>query len=191
MDDVADPAADFALARNFLGDPDRFAAAIADRLLIVARIVPLLNRRRGAGLDGHEVADLVQDVTLLALRKLIEFEGRGSMDAWLYALCDYELLNRIRRVRRRRARERTGAESIDAPAAEAAAQPEDSAQAALLRLGGYEADIIRMRCLEGLDFDAIAEGLGLTVPNVKSRYYRGLQRLQQAFGGARACAEDA
>jgi RNA polymerase sigma-70 factor, ECF subfamily len=185
MDDVADPAKDLELARSFLDDPVRHSAAMAERLQIVARIVPLLNRRRGTALDSHELADLVQDVTLLVLRKLAEFEGRGSLDAWLYALCDFELLNRCRRVRRMRARERTGAEPAELPAADDRAQADESVQTALLRLGGYEADIIRMRCLEGLDFSAIAAALRLSVPNVKSRYYRGLQRLQHVFGAAR------
>jgi RNA polymerase sigma factor (sigma-70 family) len=185
MDQVADPAKDLELARNFLANPVHFATAMAERLLIVSRIVPLLNRRRGAWLDSHEVADLVQDVTLLALRKLAEFQGRGSLDAWLYALCDFELLNRCRRVRRQRDRERTGTEDSELAASDDNPHANDSVQAALLRLGGYEADIIRMRCLDGLDFDDIATSLRLSIPNVKSRYYRGLQRLQIALGGAR------
>jgi RNA polymerase sigma factor (sigma-70 family) len=191
MDDSADPAKDLELARSFLGDASRHAAAMAARLQIVARIVPLLNRRRGSGLDSHELADLVQDVTLLALRKLAEYQGRGSLDAWLYALCDFELLNRCRRVRRQRARERTGTETAELPAAEPLVPADDSVNAALVRLGGYEADIIRMRCLDGLDFSDIAAALRLTVPNVKSRYYRGLQRLQYALGGALPRAEQA
>ena len=180
-----DPTQDLQLARDFLGDPARHASAIADRLQIVARIAPLLNRRRGAWLDSHEVADLVQDVTLLALRKLAEFEGRGSLDAWLYSLCDFELLNRCRRLRRQRTRERNLGEGTEPPATEHSSQARESVQAALVRLGGYEADIIRMRCLDELDFGAIAARLRLSVPNVKSRYYRGLQRLQLALGGAR------
>jgi DNA-directed RNA polymerase specialized sigma24 family protein len=79
---------------------------------------------------------------------------------------------------------------LDPPAAEPVVQTDDSVHAALLRLGGYEADIIRMRCLEGLEFGAIAAALRLSVPNVKSRYYRGLQRLQHSFGGARRRAAE-
>lgn len=184
MDIARDPADDLALVRGFLADPVRSAAAMAERLLIVARILLLLNRRRAAGLDAHELADLVQDVTLLALRKLAAFQGRGTLDAWLYALCEYELLNRARRVRRQRLRERTDAEVVEQLAA-SDAPPDEGVQAALLRLGGYEADIIRMRCVEQLDFTVIAATLQLSVPNVKSRYYRGLQRLQHAFGGTR------
>jgi RNA polymerase sigma factor (sigma-70 family) len=191
MDDSADRAKDLELARNFLGDPVRYATDMAERLLIVAKIVPMLNHRRGRGLDSHEVADVVQDVTLLALRKLAEFQGRGSLDAWLYALSDFELLNRCRRMRRLRERERTGTETGDLPAEDADPHLSDTVHAALVRLGGYEADIIRMHCLDGLDFVAIGAALDLSVANVKSRYYRGLQRLQHAHGGARDRAAEA
>jgi DNA-directed RNA polymerase specialized sigma24 family protein len=107
----------------------------------------------------------------------------------LYALCDFELLNHCRRVRKQRARERSGTEPADLPVKGDDPQLRDTVQAALVRLGGYEADIIRMHCLDGLDFTAIAASLGLSVSNVKSRYYRGLQRLQHANGGRDRASE--
>jgi RNA polymerase sigma-70 factor (ECF subfamily) len=188
MDEPSDRARDLELARNFLRDPGHHATEMAERLMVVARIVPVLSHRRASGLDTHELADVVQDVTLLALRKLAEYQGRGSLNAWLYALCDFELLNCCRRRRRERTRERTGIET-DIAAEPDDVQAADTVHAALVRLGGYEADIIRMHLLDGLDFGAIAESLRLTVANVKSRYYRGLQRLKAAFGGAPRAVE--
>src|SRR5262249_45984738 len=118
------------------------------------------------------------DVVLLVLRKLDTFFGAGSLDGWLYRICELELLNRLRK--RRRGPVLMAEWTADAePAADDTDDADDYRVAlALQRLGGCGAEIIQLRVQEELGFEEIAARLRVTAANAKPRYYRGLARLQ-------------
>jgi RNA polymerase sigma-70 factor (ECF subfamily) len=169
--------ADLVIVREFLDNPASASNPLLERLRIVPRILAALNARCGGRLDSHELADLTQDVFLLVLRKLDGFFGNGSLDGWLYRMCEFELLNRLRK--RRRGPVLLGELPAEAePATCDPPEPEGLVAAALQRLGGYEAQIIHLRLEDELDFEAIGERLQITAANAKTRYYRGLARLQ-------------
>jgi RNA polymerase sigma-70 factor (ECF subfamily) len=163
--------------RDFLDNPAAGAEALLARLQFVPRMLAALNQRRGGRLDVHELADLSQDVVLLVLRKLNTFFGAGSLDGWLYRICELELLNRLRKRRRGPVLVEEWAADADSAAA-GSPNDDDRVALALQRLGGYEAEIIRLRVQEDLTFEEIAARLGVTAANAKTRYYRGLARLQ-------------
>lgn len=173
-----DRATDQKLVRDFLDDPGSAANPLLDRLRIVPRILAALNVRRGRRLDDHELADLTQDVFLLVLRKLGGFFGHGSLDGWLYRICEFELFNRLRK-RRRGPVLLDDLPHADEPTADGPVEGDGRVDRALERLGGYESQIIRMHLADELDFAVIAQRLGISVANTRTRYYRGLTRLQE------------
>jgi len=73
------------------------------------------NVRRLLGAQGV-VDDIVQDVFLVALRRLADFEGRSSFRTWLYAILRRVVSNHRRALRSRGTRDsRADLEAIAAP----------------------------------------------------------------------------
>lgn len=164
---------------DFLADRHAHEAAMFERLRIVPKLLAIKNARLGRPLDEHSLADLVSEVTMVILRKLDQYRGDGSLQAFFAAFCDFELRNKFRALRRRRAH----FEPLDETHEPAAPMPDDSvddlALRALDRLGGVEAETIRLHLFGDLDFGAIAARTGTTAVNAKSRFYRGLRRLRE------------
>jgi RNA polymerase sigma-70 factor (ECF subfamily) len=172
-----DPASDRDLVAAALRRERRAMDELTRRLHCIPRFVDRINLRFGRCLDRDEVADVVQDVAVVVLRNLDRFHGRVPLEAWLHRICFLTLRNRMRK--RRAAPVPLG----DAAGELAATAPDDAALraevlAVLEQLGGLEADILSMRHVEGLSFDAIAARLGDAVATTKTRYYRAIRRLQ-------------
>lgn len=174
------------LIRAYLSDPGAWAGALTERMRAVPRILAALNGRFRHGLDANDLEDLVQDTMVLVLTKLDSYQGRGAFEGWLFHSCNFQLLNALRRKRR-------GALLVDdldkqpSRATESGGEKEliaqEAAERALQALGGSEADVLRMRCLEEVSFEVIAVRLGLSVANAKVRYYRGLKKLAERMRG--------
>jgi RNA polymerase sigma factor (sigma-70 family) len=182
MSETNDPAADLRLVQQFLRDPTGMADRMVERLQIVPRVLVVLNRRYGRPLDDHELDDLVQDTILRLLGKLAEYRGIGSFDGFCYRHCEFEARNRMRRIRKL---PKPVAEVPDVVASEDTSErlaEHERIREALERVGGSEAEVLHLRLVEGLAFDVIAARLGLAEANVKSRYYRGLDRLKRILG---------
>ncbi|MGE3172459.1 MAG: RNA polymerase sigma factor [Planctomycetota bacterium] len=184
-----DAAQDLALVRAARAGGQRAVQALAERLQCVPRILCAQNARLGRVLGEHDLADAVQDTLLVVLRKLDDFTGAGAFEAWLHRICAYELMNAVRRRRRLPAVFDPDDQPIvdDAAAAEwrrlAARETLDEA---LARIGGAEAETLRLRHYDGQSFEEIARRLGASVTAVKARYYRALSRLEQIVHSARA-----
>lgn len=191
MDPVSTPPADGSAADQFRQDLQMVRTlhvdpvardAFSRRLGIVPRILAARNARFGRPLRDQELEELSSDVVLIILRKLENYRGLGSFEGFCYRICDLELRNRVRALRRERQRTTEIDESI-------AARPEpprdEIVHLALERLGGAEAEVIRLYTFERLDWDAIAELTGTTPANAKSRYYRGTARLGEIIAAAR------
>ncbi len=169
------------------------AAAIeqlAQRLRCVPRILGAWNYRLGRPLDEHDLADLAQDVTVIILQKLDEYAGRAPFEAWAYRICRLELLNGVRR--KDRSRRTSELDLKDVPSADdAGANPFDPQllHGALERLGGVEAETIRIKHFEGLTFEAVGVRLGIPTNTAKTRYYRGMLRLEKLLRSAMGRSE--
>ncbi len=160
----------------------RHPAAVADfteRLLCVPRMLGALNARRGHALRGDDLADLAHDTIVITMRKLGEFEAFASLECWLHRLCNLELLNAIRRKARTQMRT-LPLDDMSGSAADAhpSGHAHDDVHLALERLGGVEAEAIRLHHFEDLTFRGIGNRLGLPTNTVKTRYYRGMTRLE-------------
>lgn len=158
--------------------------ALAKRLECVAPMVASLHRRFGRPLPEVDVRDLAQETLLKVWQKLDTFNGTSRLETWLFQFCYLELKNAMRRGRRRQERERPLVEGAD-PAVEVPDEtPHDFERIVVLlaRLPAEDADWIRMRHFEGLDFEAIARRCGRPANTVKTRYHRALMKLRRWLG---------
>ena len=134
------------------------------------------------------VDDVVQEVFLVAHRKLNEFEGRSTVKTWLYAIA-----LRIARVHRVRSSRWSEAGSLDEEEVQApdTARPDERAQraeaarlvsAVLDHLEDGQREVFVLAELEQLSAPEIAEALGLKLNTVYSR----LRLARAAFAEAAA-----
>lgn len=181
-DSVGDSAADLALVERFLAGDREAERALGQRLSILPRILRTLNARSGRPLSEDDLLDLVQDVGVIVLRKLEAFEGRVELEGWTYGICRFEYLNAIRRLGRR-PRPVEDFELEGTPAGETGSLVADRAaadlEAGLASLAPDERAVMRAKHFDDLTFEAIAVRLGCSPNTAKTRYYRGLRKLQQ------------
>ena len=178
----SDPRADLALTRGYLAGHSAAVRDLGERLRIVPRVLQGLNARSGRPLDEHDLADLVQDTATVLLRKLDRYDGRAALDGWIYGICRFEFLNAAR-SRRRRPRPVEDVElELPASSAEEAGEMNRIAadvNAGLATLSEQERVVVRMKHFEDLTFEGIGERLGCSPNTAKTRYYRGLTKLQE------------
>ena len=164
---------------------DRLAAeALASRLACVPRVLGVINARRGGRLSSHDLEDLVQDTLLRIWKKLGSYHGEATLEGWLYRFCFLEFMNRARRFSRRPempAGHLVGVSgSVAAPDADL---EREDLERSLVNLGPPDADVVRLKHYEELTFEGIAGVLGITTKMAKTRYYRGIARLQRELVG--------
>jgi RNA polymerase sigma-70 factor (ECF subfamily) len=109
-------------------------------------------------------------------------EACGSAAPWLFGIARNVLLATLRRGSlERRASERLGVlERLDRP--ETVAVPDerwsDGADELLDSLPAAQAEAVRLRVLDDLDYDEVASELGTTAPAARVRVHRGLAALR-------------
>jgi RNA polymerase sigma-70 factor (ECF subfamily) len=137
----------------------------------------------------EEARDLCQEAFLKAYRALPGFKGEARFSSWLYQIA----LNLCRdRMRRRRGRVLVSLDALDTDAQgpllreEASAQDlveardvQDRVRAAVMALPEEQREVIVLKEYQGLTFQEIAEVLDLPVSTVKTRLYRGLDRMRE------------
>lgn len=163
--------------------------ALGERLRCVPRILAALNAKRGRPLDEHDLADVVQDTLLVVWRKLDLYDGRVGLEGYVFRICTYELMNGIRR-RRRQLPALDLAECLEGDAAAADGWERwierEAIDRAIDRVGGVEAETMRLKHWEGLTFEEMAVRMGTSTASAKDRYYRGLIRLTEIMQSAQA-----
>ncbi|MEO0652383.1 MAG: sigma-70 family RNA polymerase sigma factor, partial [Planctomycetota bacterium] len=177
-----DRESDLSLVQGFLAGDRQAEVSLGHRLSVLPRILRTLNARSGRPLAEEDLLDLVQDVGVIVLRKLESYDGRVELDGWTYGICRFEYLNAIRRLSRRprpveefELESATDGEQSSLEAERAAADLE----AGLRALAEDERAVVRAKHFDDLTFEAIAERLGCSANTAKTRYYRGMRKLQQ------------
>jgi RNA polymerase sigma-70 factor, ECF subfamily len=126
-----------------------------------------------SGIHAADRDDALQDVFLLAMRKLDAYDERGTARAWLVAIARRVASDRHRRDRRRVAREQVGCETSCAPPAPdlAASRREDAefVRLFLQSLSPEMAECFVLCELESLTAPEVAGALGVSVNTVYSR----------------------
>lgn len=174
-----DPEAELAFVRDVIQRKPDAVARFAQRLRCVPRFLLAQNARYGRPLDDHELEDLVGDVSLVVWRKLDQFAGHSPLEGWILKVCTLEFMNSMRRRFRRPGEFPEGnPDNLPGPAADSAVDAE-RVHLAVDRVGGVEAELIRMKHFEALSFDEIAARMRTSANTVKTRYYRGIVQLER------------
>jgi RNA polymerase sigma-70 factor (ECF subfamily) len=158
-----------------------------------ARVIQLLNNRQ----DAEEVT---QDAFIRAQRGLESFRGEASFGTWLYQIATNLARNRYWYWFRRK---RDQSFSIDQPLSDDSdmtledfmpSEQESPFQSAITQefvdrvaicmdeLSEQHREVLVLRNIENMSYDAIADRLGLSVGTVKSRIARGRERLRDLMG---------
>ncbi len=153
---------------------------VAERLRLVPRFVAHMARRVG-GFSAHDIEDAAGEAVRVALTNLRRYHGLAPFVSWLHRICINTMRGLARRRRLRTAEPLEFEVADDGPDPATAAALRDDAKALrrhLDAIGGAEAEVLRMRYLEGLDFTDIAARLGIPLATIRTRHYRALKKLQ-------------
>lgn len=182
MDEIQQIQSDVLMVEEALSGAPHGADRLAHRLKCIPRILTAVNARLGSPLDVHDIADVTQDAAVVVLGKLPSYEGRSSLEGWIYRICTLELMNAVRRKRRLpfptgdilERIDRHGVAADPAPGYE----PFEDVHLALEKLQSCDAGVIRLKHFEGLTFEEIGRLEDCPSSTIKSRYYRGLATLE-------------
>jgi RNA polymerase sigma-70 factor, ECF subfamily len=125
-----------------------------------------------------EAEDIAQETFLRAHRALGEFRGEARLGTWLYAIASRLCLNRLASAPRRHEQSdeaavlRHAAESADAGAVLEQRELAAALHDAIAALPEERRIVVVLRDLEGLDYEEIAEVLGLPLNTVRTRLHR-------------------
>jgi RNA polymerase sigma-70 factor (ECF subfamily) len=153
-----------------------------------SRLFGLLARMSGS---PQEAEDLLQEVFLLAHRKLGGFRGDASLGTWLHRLAVNHCLDHLRGRQVRMARTTDSIDEEDA-AEPAAAHPVvptaisriDLDRAIAQLPDGYRAAFV-LHDVEGLEHHEVATALGISTGTSKSQVHKARMRLRALLGGTR------
>mgnify|MGYP002619672007 CR=1 FL=1 len=130
-----------------------------------------------------DVADVVQDVFVIALRRLPELREAAAFGAWLATIARHRAADQIRR------RDPASTADTTEPDEEAAlAQRMIPAEAmaalrAIRSLPETYRETLTMRLVEGMTGPEIARRTGMTEGSVRVHLHRGMKLLRRRLGG--------
>ncbi|MBK8976351.1 MAG: sigma-70 family RNA polymerase sigma factor [Planctomycetes bacterium] len=157
---------------------------LARRMLCIPRILDSIARRSGPPLDDELRTEAAQEVATRVWAGLDRYEGRASLETWIYRYCALTLLD-LRRERQRRARRELPADAgeveraVDPRPEGLRAQDAATLHAAVARLAPEEAAVVEAHCFDGLTFEQVGARLGCSPNTAKTRYYRAVERLRR------------
>lgn len=129
--------------------------------------------------SASDADDLAQECYLRAFRNWDRFDGRGSRQAWLFAIARNTQTDWFRK----RGRDARVLERGAAQRASEASPPElDDAEAlwqAVGRLTAEHREIVHLRFAADLSYDEIARTLNVPVGTVRSRLHRALKAIRE------------
>jgi len=153
--------------------------ALVDRLGCLPAMLRRRNRQLGQPFSEDELADVEHDVLAALWAKLSRFDGRSSLETWVYGFAMIEIHKSLDRRRKGPVFDR-----LDDHAPQTATERDDpplergQLLALLERLGSDAGDVVRLHYYDDLTLEEIARRLGVSSGTVKSRYYRALLRLR-------------
>lgn len=183
-----DHLSDLELVRDLRrGEPEAIAGFVR-RMRCVPLSLAAQNARLGRPLNEHDIEDVSQEVLVLIWNKLGTYAGLSTLETWVYRFTSFELMNAVRRKRTRK-------RVVELEHEPAVTTPDDARRRfleyehlhrALGRLESIEADVIRLKHFEDLTFEEIATRMSMPANTAKTKYYRGLIKLQETLRAHRA-----
>lgn len=134
----------------------------------------------------EEIArDVTQSTMVIAIEKIGEFTGRGSLVGWLFSIARSQSSRRFRVVNREVDEEQLSEEPVDPnPLADGVLDEQREARAvgrALQQLPEKYREVLWLRDVEGMSAPEVAEVLGEALEAVKSRLHRARAALRNAL----------
>ncbi len=151
----------------------------------VDRIYRLMYRMAG---EEHLARDFTQEAFLRAFQKLDQFRGDSAFSTWLHSIAVSVALNGLRKVDRRRKRERALDDVAEVLPGKAAPGLEPGVRERIEEAVDGLPDIYRtvflMHDLEGYPHGEIAASLGVAEGTSKARLSRARAKLREVLGDA-------
>lgn len=159
---------------------------------LYARTVPRIHRLLLAMTRNEEDAlDLTQETYVRAFTRIGQFDGRSSLETWLYRIAVNKALGFLRRAKRERnSAERFSADQIQRDRPQDGADSGLDLKAALATVSASDRIILLLRYAQGLDYRSIARVIDCPEGTVASRLNRARRRLRLALGDAYAGPEE-
>jgi len=152
---------------------------------LVEQEIPRLRRYARALTRATDRADdLVQDTLVRALTKLHLWQPGTDIRAWLFTIMHHQYVNAVRREAHEAAT--VDIEHISSTLV-ATTDPTAKRQLveldrALARLPAEQREVLLLVGLEGMDYESVAQILGVPIGTVRSRLSRGRERLRELMG---------
>lgn len=134
--------------------------------------------------NAADAEDILQESFIEAFKKIESYRGEGAFGGWLCRIAVNNAINHLRKCRNETSLEETFVDVADDNIDDAEISEnifcriEEIRKAINLLPAGYRV-IISLHLLEGYDHREIAEIIGATYGNVRTRYSRAKQRLLQ------------
>lgn len=134
--------------------------------------------------NWSDADDMAQDCYLRALRAWEQFDGRGSRQAWLFAIARRTRIDWFRQKKRERVG--IGTESLGKFYKVVSEKPKidniEKVWDTVRGLNAEQSQVIHLRFAAGLSYTQIAETLGIPIGTVRSRLHRGLKGIKEHIG---------
>ncbi len=184
---IADPDAEL-VAQAQAGNLDAFEKLVRRNTQSVFRaLVAILG-------DTDEAQDVMQEVFLSAFRHIARFEGRSKVSTWFASIARNAAFQHIRKRRDTESLDSADSgEDADFRPRQVRAWQDDPEQSyskaqvrklvekGILQLSPTYRTVLMLRDIEQLSTDEVARRLGLSVPTVKTRLFRGRLMLREAL----------
>jgi len=174
--------ADIELVRGVLAGDPVARAAFARRMRCVPRILSAINFRRSAALTPQDLEDLAQDSLVRVLEKLETFRGHTTLEYWVHRFCYLQTMNWVRKRGRQAEKTAPLEDEIGVDGRETPRLDSGELEQLMDQMHPREAEAVRLKLFEELDFDQIGKRLEVPPATAKSRYYRGISWLQRRVG---------
>jgi len=163
------------IARYLAGEESAAAELVRRHATALARFIA------AHGAPDEELEDLTQETLFKAFRALGTFRGGASFRTWLLAIGGNVLKDRRRRWRRNQVVALTP--DIRDPSGDPGAQAEagwtaERLQEGIAKLARLQREVFLMRAQQGLGYDEIAGGLGISEGAARVHYHHAVKRLK-------------
>ncbi len=131
--------------------------------------------------DATSVQDVHQDVLIRVAQGVHTFRGNARFSTWLYRVCRNTAVDHLRR--QRPATSFDDEMISDAQRVSSIVASRADIRVSLAALPEHYRDVVILRDVEGLSYEAVAEQLGLPINTVRSRLVRGRAMAATLLGG--------
>lgn len=166
------------IARAQTGDNDAIEALL---LSCEKKVYNIAYRYMGNEADAY---DMAQESLIKIYKKLRSYRSEASFSSWAYRLCVNTCLDEIRRRKNRpvlldQVQKDADNNAVSPEAYALALEDRENLQKAINMLAEEQKSVIILRDISGFSYEEVAECLGLSIGTVKSRIFRGRQKLRK------------